>query len=252
MIHYSATSTIYYCSPCKSLFKVLTIEFRRGKLIHLRTEDTFAAARRRCRITEPEIASESNSSQLSSTALQSNNANSSDLIRSMHSMNVCCVFLNERCRAVYRLLLVKRELVVYILYSRHGSLQSPHTDVRNSFLCEIEEAFRSVLHEGKEGVLLNEDAIIRLHQRFLLWRSWNFAHFSRIPSRSSPSSFQPQWQTMTRRTTTTMEGSEKLSGTSPRVCSLVRAIFSPSPPPPPSRKLLVTDFNGLVEQGITT
>ncbi|KYN15878.1 hypothetical protein ALC57_11846 [Trachymyrmex cornetzi] len=134
VIHYSATSAIHYCSPRKSIFKVSTIEFRRGKLTHLRTEDTFATARRRCGITKPEIASESNSSQLSSTALP----------------------------------LVKRKLVVYILYSRHGSLQSPHTDVGNSFLCEIEEAFRFVLHEGEEGVLLNEDAIIRLHQRFLL------------------------------------------------------------------------------------
>lgn len=62
IIHYSATSAIYYYSPCKSLFKVLTIEFRRGKLTHLRTEDTFVAARRRCGITKPEIASESNSS----------------------------------------------------------------------------------------------------------------------------------------------------------------------------------------------
>lgn len=108
----------------------------------------------------------------------------------------------------------ERELVVYILYSRHGSLQSSHTDVGNSFLvCEIGEAFRirSVLREDEEGALLNEDAIIRLHQRFLPWRSWNFAHFGRIPSGSSPSSFQPQWQTMTR---TTTEGSKELSGTS--------------------------------------
>jgi len=80
-------------------FKVLTIEFRRGELIHLETADTYSCS---CNgaLQVHEIASESNSSQLSSNARQSNNANSFDPIRSMHSAGVCCIFLNERGRAV--------------------------------------------------------------------------------------------------------------------------------------------------------
>lgn len=43
----------------------------------------------------------------------------------------------------------------------------------------------------RKPVLLTR-TIIRLHQRFLPWRSWNFAQFGRIPPTSSSSSFSPQ------------------------------------------------------------
>lgn len=220
-------SIIYYRVPRNSSFKVLTIEFRRGELIHLRTEDTLAAAR--CGIAKPEIASESNSSQLSSNARQSNKR---EFLWPHPQRCILRVFVaSSQTNNPPGSAGQERVLASLYSYSCHGSLQScSHTNVGNSFHPTYEMArplASASLCEGEIGTPLNEDAIIRLHQRFLPWRSWNFAHFGRIPSASSPSSFQPQWQTMTRTstTTTTMENSKQLSGTSLSVvCGFVRAI----------------------------
>ncbi|KYN32819.1 hypothetical protein ALC56_12884 [Trachymyrmex septentrionalis] len=62
----------------------------------------------------------------------------------------------------------ERARSLYSLFPPRLSAESAYGCWEFLSLGEIEEAFRSDLHEGEEGVLLNEDAIIRLHQRFLL------------------------------------------------------------------------------------
>lgn len=153
---------------------------------------SFASGRIQRIVLKPEIFTESNSSRLN--ACHSNNANFLRPPRIPRAFVI--LYSNEcGCRIVHQDS-YSRENSWFIFLFPPRSLQTPQGCREFLFVCEI-GGFPRPLRSARawKEVLLTR-TIIRLHQRFLPWRSWNFAHFGRIPPESSPSS-QPQRQATT-------------------------------------------------------
>lgn len=192
---------IYRCLLRDKSFKVL-IAFHRGEFI--RPNERYPRIARGA-IVKPEIASESNSSP----ANQSNTTQipppssvaripRAFVVSSQTEMRPNCLpTSHERACSLYSYSRLASSLPLPFL-SLSLSSSTPQEVCREFLLaCEIGSvrlAFRKA--EAEAEVPLTR-TIIRLHQRFLPWRSWNFAHLGRIPTGSSLSSFQPQRHTTT-------------------------------------------------------